>query len=201
MSFARRRLFVCCLAAAIIAGCGNPPKEYFYTLTGGAPATVGVVSNTPAAYRVAIGPVTLPELVDRPQLVVHTSAQEVAILEQHRWAEPLKSAIPRVIAADLVEQLGASASAFPQADGSDANFAVRLDIARLDAELGSAVTIEALWSVHRISGGEPKTGRSVIRAPADGGYDALVSAHDRALAGVSRDIADAIRSFGPSGNP
>jgi len=57
------------------------------------------------------------------------------------------------------------------------------------------VTIDALWTVRRASGGEPRTGRSVVHEPTGGdGYDALVAAHGRALATVSRDVAESIRA-------
>jgi len=46
--------------------------------------------------------------------------------------------------------------------------------------------------------GGVKTGQSAVREPAGGpGYDALVAAHVRALAAVSRDIAAAIRATQP----
>lgn len=44
--------------------------------------------------------------------------------------------------------------------------------------------------------GKLKAGRSLVRELDDvDGYDALVAAHDRALAAVSRDIATALRKL------
>jgi hypothetical protein len=41
----------------------------------------------------------------------------------------------------------------------------------------------------------PVSGRTTLREPVQGeGYDALAAAHSRAIAGLSRDIAAAIRS-------
>ena len=50
-----------------------------------------------------VGPVTVPELVDRPQMVTRVSDNEVAVNEFARWGESLKSNIPRVIASNLVK--------------------------------------------------------------------------------------------------
>ena len=62
------------------------------------------------------------------------------------------------------------------------------------------MTIDALWTVRRNSGGEPKAGRSVVREPIGGdGYDGLVAAYSRALAALSREIAEAIRSGNATG--
>ncbi|MGH8510031.1 MAG: PqiC family protein [Gammaproteobacteria bacterium] len=181
------------LAVAVLAGCGSPPKERFYTLS-----AAGVAANATAAEsgdHVVVGPVTLPEVVDRPQLVVRIGANEVAILEQHRWAEPLKSEIPRLIARTLSRLLGTSrVSAYPESTSEEADLRVSVDILRFDAALGIAASVEALWSVRRLPGGKPTTGRSVVREPIPGeGYDALVAAYGRALATLSRDLARAVR--------
>jgi len=181
-----------CLVVTVLAGCGSSPQASFYTLSAGA-----APAQTAATYSIAVGPVTVPAIVDRPQFVVRVGANRVTVAELHRWAEPLKSEIPRVIAENLAQMLGTKqVSAYPQSATGDAEYLVSVDIQRFDSALGEAVTIDALWSVRRASG-EPNTGRSLVTEPAGGGsYDALVAAHGRALAAVSRDIAAAIRSSG-----
>ena len=182
-------------AAAIAAGCGASPKTSYYTLdAGGTPAAAH-----PSGVSVVVGPVTLPETVDRPQLVVRASANRVDIAELHRWAEPLKSEIPRVVAANLARELGsARVSGYPQHALSAPDFTVLIDVQRFDSVSGEAVTIEALWSIRRAAGGELRSGRSAVREPVAGaGYDALVAAHARALARISGEIAAALR--GPAG--
>jgi uncharacterized lipoprotein YmbA len=148
-----------------------------------------------------VGPVTLPELVDRPQLVVRVAANRVAILESERWAEPLKSEIPRVLAEDLGRLLGSSrVSSFLQHSGPAADCRVLLDIERFEASPGEAVSVEAVWSLHRGAGGTPETGRSRVREPVRGeGYDPLVAAYGRALLAVSADLARAIQADAAGG--
>ncbi len=185
-----------CFAVAVLAGCGSPPKERFYTLS-----AAGIAAKATAAEardHVVVGPVTLPEVVDRPQLVVRIGANEVAILEQHRWAEPLKSEIPRLIARTLSQLLGTSrVSAYPESASQEAGLRVAVDILRFDAAPGIEVTIEALWSVRRLPGGKPTMGKSVVREPIAGeGYDTVVAAYGRALATLSHDIAQAVGTVG-----
>ncbi len=181
-------------AVAVLAGCGSPPKERFYTLSAAGVAASATAAGSGAP--VVVGPVTLPEVVDRPQLVVRIGANEVAILEQHRWAEPLKSEIPRLIARTLSQLLGAArVFAYPESVSQEAGLRVTVDILRFDAALGIDASVEALWSVRRLPGGKPITGRSVVREPiAVEGYDAVVAAYGRALATLSRDLARAIRT-------
>lgn len=180
-----------CLAVALLAGCSSSPRVTFYTLN---VATTNE-APPPSINSVAIGPVTIPDMQDRPQLVVRTSANRVDILETHRWAESPKSEIPRIIAADLGILLKpARVSTYPQNAGQEAEYRVLLDIQRFEMTAGEGVGLEALWSVRRSDGGVPKTGRSKVSEPVSAaGYDALVAAQSRALAAVSRDLAQALR--------
>jgi uncharacterized lipoprotein YmbA len=181
--------------ATVLAGCGGSPREHFYTLSAGAAPESAAAAQTAAAYSVVVGPVTVPDVVDRPQLVVRTGTNQVAILEQQRWAEPLKSEIPRVLAENLAQLLGTrQVTAYPQTSSGGTEYRVLVDIQRFESALGGPVTINALWTVRRGTG-EPRTGQSLTRESAGGeGYDAIVAAYSRALATVSRDIAVAIRS-------
>lgn len=186
-------LIAATFALAQLAGCGSSPTSHFYTLSSGAPPER---SEAKAQYSVAIGLVTVPEIIDRPQIVTRGGPNQVQIAELERWAGPLKTEIPRVIADNLMQQLdGAYVYFHPQNVNINADYQVQLQVQRFDSTLGDAVTVEVLWAVLPAKGGTEKTGRSTVREPTNGsGYDALVAAYSRALMAVSRDIAQAIRS-------
>ena len=153
-----------------------------------------------STYSVAVGPITLPEVVDRPQFVLRAGPNEVTVVELHRWAGPLKSEIPRIIADNLAADLNVKrVAAYPQSAGDNADYRVLVDIQRFDSTMGESVTIDALWTVKRVSDGVLRTGRSTAREASSGGsYDAVAAAHSRALAAISREIADAISSLSVS---
>lgn len=179
--------------ALFSSACSRSPRVNFYTLI---PAGAGQ-AQTPeaAAPAVAVGPVTIPEMVDRPQLVVRVAQNRVAILESHRWAEPLQSEIPRLMALDLGGLLGSNrVTAYGQSSGADAQYRVLVDIVRLEAVPADSVLLEANWTV-RGAGNARMVGRSLVREKVTApGYEALVAGFSRALAGVSGDIAKAIRA-------
>jgi uncharacterized lipoprotein YmbA len=181
------------LAAAMLAGCGSSPKANFYTLSSAAPPQAPAAT---APYRIAIGAVTVPDVIDRPQIVTRTGANQVTIDEFARWAEPLQGEIPRVIAANLAREVpGALVSTYPQSASIDADCKVLIEVQRFDSAPGDAATIEVLWTL-RPARGTSSSGRSVAREATGGpGYDQLVAAHGRALAAVSRDIAEAVRAL------
>jgi uncharacterized lipoprotein YmbA len=180
------------LSAAVLAGCASP-RASFYRL---APDTsLTAMTASPPKQPVIVGPVTVPDLVDRPQIVTRNTNNEVAMNEYARWGEPLKSSVADAVAGDLTLLLGSDrvavatrAIADPQA------WRVRVDIQQFESVPGEAVTIDARWSVHRFGDDATLSGRSLVREPVSGpDFDALVAAHSRALARVSRDIATAIQ--------
>jgi uncharacterized protein len=178
---------------AALAACASSPKSNFYTLSSSAPVER---SNATTQYSVAVGPVTVPEIIDRPQIVTRSGPNQVQVAEFERWAGPLKSQIPSVIADNLTQMLdGAYVYYHPQNVNLNADYQVQLQVKRFDSTLGDAVMIEVLWAVQPAQGGTEKSGRSAVREPTNGSsYDALVAAYSRALTAVSRDIAGAIRS-------
>lgn len=185
------RTLAACWLAALLAGCATSPEAHFYTL---APLpTANIAPEASFRHSLEIRPVTLPELVDRPQLVIGIDAHQVRLLENHRWAEPLKSAIPRIMADNLSRLLGTNrVSWYPRIVPAPADYRVTVDFQRFEST-GSRVTLDALWTV-RTADGQPHGGRSLVHEehdPAD--RTALASAYSRAIAAVSRDIADGIR--------
>ena len=183
------------LTISSLTGCGSS-RETYYTLSAGTGATS---ASGESAYSVAVGPITLPEVVDRPQFVLRAGPNEVNIVELHRWAGPLKSEIPRIIADNLAADLNVKrVAAYPQSAGDNADYRVLVDIQRFDSTMGESVTIDALWTVKRVSDGVLRTGRSTARESSRGGsYETMVAAHSRALATISHEIAEDIRAFGP----
>ena len=63
-----------------------------------------------------VGPVSVPAVVDRPQIVVTTGPNQVRLDEFNQWASPLQNNIARVVAENLVAMLGTPAGNFVSAD-------------------------------------------------------------------------------------
>lgn len=174
----------------LLAACASAPAEHDFTLSVEAPeqplrALPGV--------SVAVGAARVSEMYDRPQLVVRESGNRVQILEQQRWAEPLKSAIARVVAANLGRMLGTRhTTSYPHGEAADTGYRVALDEQRLDASPGKGVEVDVVWRVTRLPQGATQEGRTITREAAGSEYEAIVAADSRALATVSHDIAQAI---------
>ncbi len=184
-----------CALAALIAGC-RTPQSHLYTLSPSTTAAGKSVEST-SNLSVVVGPVSIPAIVDSPQIAVSLGPNQVWLDEFNRWASPLQNNIAHVIADNLVAMLGTPrVSLFPQPLNADADYRVAIDVQTFQSAPGEAATVAAMWVVRRVKDGKLLTGRSVLRETTQGkGYDALVAAHSRALARLSQDIADAIRAL------
>jgi len=146
---------------------------------------------------VVVGPVSIPAVVDLPQIVVSAGPNQVAIDEFNRWASPLPDNISRVVVENLALLLGtAQVSQFRQSLNVDADFRVAIEVQSFESAPGDAATLNAAWIVRRLRDGRSEAGRATVREPApEKGYDALAAAHSRALGHLSQDIADAVRAL------
>jgi hypothetical protein len=179
-----------CVLAALATGCASTPPSHFYTLTGTA-TPIGTSSDL----SVVVGPVSVPAVVDRPQIVVRMGPNQVRLDEFNRWASPLPGNIARAVAENLVAMLGTPrVTLSSQSVNAEAEYRAAIEVQRFESVLGEAATLDAVWTVSRAKDGKSQTGRTTAReAVSETSYDALANAHSRALARLSRDIADAVQ--------
>jgi uncharacterized lipoprotein YmbA len=181
------------LAGFLIAafGCGGSAPSRFYTLD----STAHPDGTPETDYTVAVGPVYIPASVDRPQFVVQVGQNRAAIDEFNRWAAPLDESIARVVAGDLAALLGTPRVVRAPLAHFDPDFRVAISIQRFESVPGNSALIEAVWTVRRVADGETRSGHTVAREPVEGkDFEALASAHSRALATISSEIAAAIQA-------
>jgi uncharacterized protein len=188
-----------CAVVLLLGGCGSVPKDRFYVLGG---VAENAKPATAASYTLAINPVNVPDMVDRPQFVLYQGPSRVEIMEHERWAEPLKSAIPNAVARELRTQLPeARVAVYPDLAVTEAPCRISLDVQRMEARLGESALVEALWSL-RCADGRLKQGRSFVKETTqDGSYEALSSAFGRAFAQIAGEMAQAVRSLPPPPPP
>lgn len=192
------RLVIAGLAGlSLTAGCASSVTLNHYILSSHAIQNRGNVQPDTLAQLIALGPITLPEMLDRPQLVLRTNEHRVAFTETHRWAGPLKTEISRVLTDNLAYLLkDRLVLPYPQQGTARADVRVSVDIQRFESILGKTATIDAVWTINRKNGALQTNRTYVQEAPADESYDALVAAHSRALMTVSQEIASAIQGGG-----
>jgi uncharacterized lipoprotein YmbA len=191
--------------AALIAGCAGGSTENFFALNDGAivqSTTSGAGARSPSLPGIVISAVTVPELVDRPQIVTRDATNRVVVSEQNLWAEPIRAGIARTLATRLSRALAeagtpAQVAAYPQTSIATPVLRVTIDVVRFDAVPNGEAVIDAVWSVRRVSDGMVRTGRTAASSPISGtSYDAIVHSWNQAIAIVDRDIAAMVMQVG-----
>jgi uncharacterized lipoprotein YmbA len=95
------------LAVALaLAGCTTrTPAPRWHSVVAAAPVAAAASAPAPAGRSLAVGLVTVPDEVDRPQLVVRDAAGTPQRLDGERWSEPLEAQLPRSLALALAHRL------------------------------------------------------------------------------------------------
>src|SRR4029450_11406568 len=98
-----RVLVPCSVVLLVLSGCfGSTPPTHFYLIP---PLTSGDTAPPASAGQrdltLAVGPVTVPPYLDRPQLVTRTSRAKLTLADFEQWAGPLEDTIARVSADGL----------------------------------------------------------------------------------------------------
>ena len=72
----------------LLAGCINTPLPDYYVLT----PESGIDGSFPKLpdLAVGVGPITIPETVNRPNIVTPKDSNQLEVAEYHRWSEPLR---------------------------------------------------------------------------------------------------------------
>ncbi len=141
--------------------------------------------------RIELVSVRIPELWERPQIVLTKSASEVGISEFHRWAAPLKAEVPRVVARDLRRLLD-TPDIWLRDDlaGVKPDLRVQVTIERIEAIAGERVQVDAVWAIRPVATETVKVGRTTITEPMAGsGYDAVINPLRRALSRMTGALA------------
>jgi len=192
-------LFACAMFFAL-AGClGSSRPSRFYTL---APLQVrdGPASTATDA-TLAIGPVEIPDYVDRQQIVTRTGANELVVAEFDRWGSSLDNQITGSLVATLRDRLTSQQIAVAPwrsaiLSGVGATYRAPVSVSRFDGIPGQSVVLQGRWELIAQSGGKEESlgvREATVTEPIDApGYDALVAAMQRALVRFAQQMADSV---------
>ncbi len=182
-----------------LSGCASTGTSRFYTLNSINSADIQEkISLADNSIAIGIGPVEIPDYLDRPQIVTRTSRNELKLSDFNRWAGSLKSDISRVLAKNLSALLSINnVYVYPWKSYIPVKYQVIIDITGFDGTPGGAVLFKANWSIVGENGEKALlSDSSSFSEPINGqGYNALVAAESRILEIFSRDIAAAIKSL------
>jgi uncharacterized lipoprotein YmbA len=181
----------------LLSACARPAvPTRWYELRSQPPGPVPAARAGNGALWEVARTVGLPGALDRDTLMVATGAASLEPLAGHRWVEPLRDSIPRLLLADLGALRGDGLVwPAPAPAGVNVTRRLRVDITDLiaDAQRGS-LHLQARWWLADAgpNAAPPAIGNADLRvAVADPSVDALAAAHRMALWQLAQRIAAA----------
>ena len=178
----------------------QPDPSRFFVLTAMDPPTAdpSPTSDRGRPLTLAVGPVRLAPYLDRNDLAIRLSADEIRYSDGERWAEPLERNVTNVLALNLSRLLGtARVFAYPRPAGLLPAYQIDVEIGRLDTTRGGEATLAAHWTIENLGTRDLLASRDsyLTRAAAGSGTPAAVAALSGVLAELSQEIASTVRDL------
>jgi len=139
---------------------------------------------------------TVPNYLDRREIIVRTGPHEVKAMEDERWAEDQSINTTRALTDNLATLLPSDdVIMLPSRLGQSIDYELRVDFSRFDIDIDGNIIMTGQWNVLedsrvRASGRILQQGRVV-----EPGFDATAAALSRQLLAVSSEIARALASL------
>jgi uncharacterized protein len=178
--------------ASVGAACTSAPIRY-YTLI---PPPDKPLRAAEATLAIDVRVVHIPPQLDRSELMVRTGPTEITLLENERWASPMKEEIKDAVRLRLQRRLGGITGLPP----SFTKLALDIDVQRLEAELGRHALLEAYWRANSSGAGQPSSGARVTTCTfrddeeIRSGYAAMVEGYQREIAALVDSIVAVLTS-------
>ena len=97
---------------------------------------------------IGLGPIRLPDYLDRFQMVVAVSENKYKLIDGHRWAEKLDQNISLALFKTLPSQLGTDRMIrFPWAQRPGVDFQIKIDILELNIDEKGQSQLIVQWSI------------------------------------------------------
>jgi len=140
----------------VLAACGSTPPSDYYVLS--AAATETPTGDSPS---LGVGPVNIPEYLNRNSMVFNRDGNKLEIASFARWAEPLESGISRVLSINLASRLNTEdIQVFPWHPSQAPDYAVGVRLLVLDSNSVRAQLV-AEWSLRTKKDGSAEVRRIV----------------------------------------
>ncbi len=183
-----------------IVGCSRSSEIAYYQLstmnreTGDRAADT--TANTVQSPVIGVGPVRLPEYLERPQIMTRFGANRLQHADGHRWAEPLADNMTWVLKENLALLLGNNRlESYPWPRSLTVDRQLIIDIIHFEGD-GNKAQLVAVWTIRNGQGEllSPST-RSIFQVPYSSlDYAGLTGALSETLSLFCREVAEGFRS-------
>jgi uncharacterized lipoprotein YmbA len=190
------------MCSFVLAGClarGPAKPTDFYVLNSlySSEAEAKVIARLKDT-AIAVGPIRLPQLLDRPQIVTRTNPNKIRMVEFSQWSEPLRVNFARVLAENLTILLDSEQIIiFPFLKEALFDYQVTVEVTRFDGNFADGAQMRTSWTIWGPKRRQVLLNKySRFKEPVSSDdIEALVAAKSRIIADLSKEIAQAIKGL------
>ncbi len=191
-----RSFYRICLVTVVllVMACGGSKPARFYLLT----STNAKPDNTNHDVGVGIWRITIPNYLERPQIVTYAGSNQLTVAEFDRWGEQLEDNLVRVLAENLSRQIPTeNVALFPWPASTKITYRVSTEVLEFEQKPDGQVSFSARWVIYDESGDKALVRNTFVqRKPTgQGSYEEIVAAMSQLLAALSSDIAGGVRGL------
>lgn len=180
-------------------GCAHTESAKFYVLNSlTETASEKITEKNHSKVVLGIGPINLPEYLDRPQIMTRTGGNELEYTEFHLWAEPLKDNLARVLGENLSVLIDTNQiHQFPWRRSAKIDYQLKVDVITFDGNLEGDSVLTVRWALHGKDQDKAlRVEKSTFKQTTTGkDFEAMVSALNQTLEQFSRVVEKAIASL------
>ena len=193
-----------CLTAGctFIGGTQRPTKNYVLNSLYSEEVETQALANL-RNIGILVGPIRMALYLDRADIVIRDSQNQIRLAEFSQWAGPLQENFSRVLAENLSILLATDkVGIFPGTRAMVFDFNVTVDVTRFDGIPGQKADLRARWAI--LDKDRKKMlfeNHSALSQPTkDESMEALIAAESRILSDLSREIAEAVKVLAERAN-
>jgi len=162
---------------------------HFYSLS-----ALEAKHNNQSALKIGVGPIEIPRLLNRPQIISRKNDTEIIMAELNQWGGTFKEELIQAITDNLASlKKTDNIEQYPWKFSFKPNYQIRINIERFDGELGKNILLKARWRLLEDKK-EVLVKQSIINIPILGNsYSNYVKAQSKALISLSKEISTYIK--------
>ena len=178
--------------ALLMVGCARSVPVIYYQLSAEVAGETVAEAAAIGGRVIGIGPIRLPERLDRQQIITRMDANRLHLSDSHRWIEPLAKNISQVLRENLSKLLETEQFRhYPWSKTATVDLQLIVDVVRFEGEGYEVANLETIWSIQDGAGNtllpQQRSGYQVKTPTPD--HAGLVSALSETLNLFSREIA------------
>jgi len=151
--FQRKQFLIVFTVILLMMGCTRTEPVSYYQLSAFDNGHASIAGNAIGDSIIGIGPIRLPEYLDRQKILIRLGDNQLQLLDNHRWIEPLTDNISSVLREDLAILFNTERLLlYPWDRNTSVSYQLIINLVHFEAIGYQKAHLEAIWSILDVNG-------------------------------------------------